>query len=81
MNKIITEEEHFALNIKTSKNDYDRAKYEGFNKTVNGFKLVDHDYDKLEKVINDGIFRLLTVLLPLHPKYIDKVCDAIREVK
>lgn len=79
MCKIITEEKNFGLNVRISKKEGECHK--GFNKTVNGFKLEDDkNYDKIETVINDNLFRLLTVLSPLHPKYVDKLCDAIRDI-
>jgi hypothetical protein len=80
MCKIITEEKKFGLNVRISKKEGDRHKNEGFNKTINGSKLEDDNYGKIETVINDNLFRLLTVLLPLHPKYVDKVCDVIRDI-
>jgi hypothetical protein len=76
---IITEEEHFGLNVKTSKYAYERSKYEGFDKTINGFKLIDEDYESLETLIDDQIFRLLTILSPLHPKHIDKIAKSVRD--
>ena len=75
--KIINTQTSFCVTVKYSQNEFEQYI---FDKWINGIVMPDQDYLVLEREINNEIFKLLTVLLPLHHDYVNKVYDAIRNI-